>query len=257
MASPQTRGKFLGNRPASSIPSGSDARGIGDAAERDSLDDLRSNVRILKTAAASRRRAIECQRRLVLDDLDTAEDIVLALLESASAVAGALSEMTTARSTKSHDERRSGGEDEGASGGDSFEDLATRVRSGGAVYSAGVKKLHKLLAPHAHYVKSLNGRDGGASTNGGQRSNERLAVSLPSAAGSKDGALGRIVEEATSNMYAVRVKKRLAMERCEILRQMIQLEEDEVREDYEGEGVKRPQNADAAGSKRKHDSIEN
>ncbi|KAL3808477.1 hypothetical protein ACHAXA_000890 [Cyclostephanos tholiformis] len=257
-SSTQTRGKFLENKHASSIASVSDAGGIGDASERDRHDDIKSIVRNLKTAAASRRGAIEYQRRSVLNDLDTAEEIVLALLESASDVASALSEMTTARSTKGHGERRSEVEDEGASGGDSFEDLVARVRSGGAVYSSGVKRLHELLAPHAHYVKSLNERDGGASADDRNRSNESLAVASPEAAITKDSALCRTVEEAASNMYAVRVKNRLAMERCEVLRQMIQLEEDEVtKEGHEGNIVDLTQNADAASSKRKHDSIDN
>jgi len=72
-----------------------------------------------------------------------------------------------------------------------------------------------------------------------------------------------MVGDATSNVYAVRVKRRLAMERCEILRQMIQLEEEDEEvsreEDCENGTVAEvpPRNGDAAGSKRKHDSIEN
>jgi hypothetical protein len=54
------------------------------------------------------------------------------------------------------------------------------------------------------------------------------ATSSSIVSNSKDGnVFGKIIEEATSNMYAVRVKKRLVMERCEVLRQMIQLEEDD------------------------------
>lgn len=203
------------------------ARNIGDAAVIDSTEDLRAHVHNLKSMAAARRRAIESQRKSVLDDLDEAEDIVLALLESASSVAEALSEMTIARSsTKRHGERRNGGVD-----GDSFEDLVTRVRSSGVGYSAGVKKLHQLLAPHAHYVKSLNLSEIGTSTDGREdRSNSNGILGAASSISVSDslvgGPFGRIVEETTSNMYAVRVKMRLAMERCEVLRQMIQLEDD-------------------------------
>ncbi len=207
----------------------------------------------LKTTAASRRGAIECRRRSVLDDLDAAEDVVLALLESASGAAAALSGMTIASwPTKGSIDGRGGVE------GELFEDLAARVRRGGAAYSAGVKRLHELLAPHARYVKSMGDRDGGASADGGRRSDDGSVAASLGAAGSEDGARGGMVGEATSNVYAVRVKMRLAMERCEILRQMIQLEEDELsREDCENGRAELPWNGDAAGSKRKHDSIEN
>ena len=104
-------------------------------------------------------------------------------------------------------------------------------------------------------MKSLNDRDGGASADGGRRSDDGPVAASPGAAGPEDGAHGGMVEEATSNVYAVRVKRRLAMERCEILRLMIQLEEDEEvsREDCENGGAEVPRN----GEKRKHDSIEN
>lgn len=270
-SSSQTRGKFLEN-----TASGSDAGGVvGDASERrDSQHgDLMTTVRKLKIASSSRRMDIELRRRSVLDDLDAAEDVVLALLESASGAAAALSGMTTARLPTTKDRRhgdnnniRSVGSEGG--GGGSFEDLAAKVRRGGAAYSAGVKKLHKLLAPHARYVKSLNDRDGGVASSadyGRRRSDDGpvVAASSGAAAGPEDGgARGGMVGDATSNVYAVRVKRRLAMERCEILRQMIQLEEEDEEvsreEDCENGIVAElpPRNGDAAGSKRKHDSIE-
>ncbi len=267
-SSSQTRGKFLENKQhASSITSASDVGGGGNcdaSSELDAHDDvIRENVRDMKVSSAARREEIECRRRSVLADLDDAEEIVLALLETASAVASALSEMTTARSKKRHggEGRRNNAENgDGATtggGGDTFEELATNVRVGGAVYSSGVRRLHELLAPHAHYVKSLNERDGRASDDNGKRSNDSSTVTSPGGAIPTDGARCGIVEEATSNMYAVRVKNRLAMERCEVLRQMIQLEEDEIpREGNEDVRVEAPSDVDTAGSKRKHDSIE-
>eukprot|EP00804_Cyclotella_cryptica_P026819 CCRYP_018607-RA/>CCRYP_018607-RA protein AED:0.48 eAED:0.48 QI:0/-1/0/1/-1/1/1/0/108 len=61
-----------------------------------------------------------------------------------------------------------------------------------------------------------------------------------------------IIKKATSNMYAVRVEKRLALERSAILKEMIRLEELEsvgdVRDCMDGGA--------AAGIKRKHESLE-
>lgn len=246
----QTRGKFLGKVPASSAsnlqaaPIGSS---LGDA-DHDSIDKLRAYVHSSKIAAASRRKLIASQRQLVINDLEAAENIVLSLLDIASDVAGTLSEMTTAKSKKRHGEKRI---DNVGNTEDSFEDLTAKVRSNGAGYLKGVKRLHKLLAPHSSYVKSLNKHD-----------REESADSVGSVLESLDSpnsTFSKIVEEATSNMHAVRVKKRLAFERSEILKEMIRLLEveecgfgDERQRGEEGSHIN-----DTAGSKRNHDSIKN
>jgi hypothetical protein len=230
--------------------------GYDDILHDHSIEDLKAHVHNIKTMATVRRKAIESQRKSVLDDLDKAEDVVLALLELASGVTSALSDMTTASTTKTRrhgcsSELTNNVEEDGREdnnnynakqqlGGKSFEELATRVSSGSAGYSTGVKKLHTLLAPHAHYVKSLNNSNKVTSTNGTDNGGERSTTSnnygsLMTAttsssivSNSKDGNdFGKIIKEATSNLYSVRVKKRLVMERCEVLRQMIQLEEED------------------------------
>ena len=74
-----------------------------------------------------------------------------------------------------------------------------------------------IRAPHAHYVKSLTNNNRLTSTSDkiGERSTAKYgslvaATSSSVVSCSKDGdVFGRIIEEATSNMYAVRVKKRL------------------------------------------------
>merc|ERR1712194_311651 len=83
-------------------------------------------------------------------------------------------------------------------------------------------------------------------------SNRSLAAALPCAAEASNRS--NIVEEATSNMYAARVKKRLAMERSEILTEMIRLEELEGSSNDESE-EQFDHHIDNAGSKRKHESI--
>ena len=85
------------------------------------------------------------------------ENIILSLLECASDVADSLSEMTSAKINEK-------GNNEDAN---SFEELSARVRENGVGYLAGMKKLHRLLAPHAPLVKSYqNPEEGDAATSG-------------------------------------------------------------------------------------------
>jgi len=188
----------------------------------DSLENLRSLIHTSKITATSRRKAIARQRDRVFQDLDEAENIVLSLLECASDVAGALSEMTTAKSNKRHGLKGDDGEENAE---DSFEDLTAKVRSNGVGYLTGVKKLHKLLAPHALLVKSYRNHDGEESAESDKQSHISVAAVLPGTARTTKRISSNMVEEATSNMYAARVKKRLAMERSKILTEMIGLEE--------------------------------
>ena len=250
---PSSRGKFL-NRPSGSPSSiqgaasyGSNA--AGDVDSTDSLAAVRSHIHTSKIAAASRRKAIAAQRDRVFQDLDEAEDVVLSLLECASDVAGALSDMTTAKSKTNNAEN---GEDDGQKKGtaESFEELTAKVRTNGVAYLAGVKSLHKLLAPHASLVKTYKNRNreqSATSADGEDPPSKTLSVISNPGGGMRTD---KIVEEATSNMYAARVKKRLAMERREILKEMIRLEELEEEESCDGNDSA-IMNADTAGSKRK------
>jgi len=236
-SSSQTRGKFLGKKPVS--PGGglntasSSIGGNGDTVE--STTQLKDHIHNSKIAAAARRKAIAGQRQLVLDDLNEAENIVLSLLECASDVSSALSEMTTAKSkNRKRDESSSDAAEK--TGERSFEDLTAEVRSNGVGYLAGVKKLHKLLAPHSSLVKSYKNHDRGETSSTGE-SDKQQSLAVTSAAGGTNSTSSKLVEEATSNMYAVRVKKRLAMEKSEILRDMIRLEELEEEGETQQSGV--------------------
>jgi len=237
-SSSQTRGKFLGKKPVSpggglNTASSYSIGGNGDTVE--STTQLKDHIHNSKIAAAARRKAIAGQRQLVLDDLNEAENIVLSLLECASDVSSALSEMTTAKS-------KNGKKDESSSdaaektGEKSFEDLTAEVRSNGVGYLAGVKKLHKLLAPHSSLVKSYKNHDRRESSSTGE-SDKQQSLAITSAAGGTNSTSSKLVEEATSNMYAVRVKKRLAMEKSEILQEMIRLEEVEEEGETQQSGV--------------------
>lgn len=153
-----------------------------------------------------------------------------------------LSKMTMARSRhQQHDDEGEGNNNrEGAS---SFEQLSTQVRSNGVGYLAGVTKLHELLAPHASLVKSYRNHTSAAAANDSNTNNNTNganAVSSDETTNNNNGQptqqsselasfnpnSSEIVKMATSNMYAARVEKRLAVERREILKEMIRLEEE-------------------------------
>ena len=250
----QTRGKFLGGNTKKTGPSSSSSGGGGgdvtsgsgggehhhidnNGGGSTSLDNLKDHVCNTKTAASARRKAIASQRQSVLNDLNEAENIVLSLLQSASEVAGSLSEMTSAKSKQSSGSNGKKGVDDDEEGGKSFEELTANIRSNGVGYLAGVKKLHALLAPHSSLVKSYKnmtgeGEESADSTTDGISSHHKsLAASVAGGSINSSEASKKIVEDATSNLYAIRVKKRLAIEKSDILKEMIRLQELEDGED--------------------------
>lgn len=246
----KSRGKVLGKPPSPSVSSLSAATGAANQADgdADSLAQLRTCIHDAKVAAVDRRKALASRRDRIFDDLNKAENIVLSLLDCASEVSGALSDMTTAKAKRQEKEGSSAisGED---GDGKTFEDLTVQVRSYGEGYLAGVKKLHQLLAPHASLVKSYRNHDAdvaqttvSAPTHQQQSTTEGIVASKSITITTiKD----QIVERATSNMYAAKVEKRLAVERSEILKEMIRLEESDGADATKIEG---------AGAKRKHEA---
>ncbi|KAL3794027.1 hypothetical protein HJC23_008915 [Cyclotella cryptica] len=221
-----SRGKVLRKTlisPSSTHSTSTSGGAHGSDADRDSLANLRIAVHQAKEAAATRRKEVSAQRDRVFDDLEKAETIILSLLDRASEVAHALSEMTSAKLSAG----------QGKADSTSFDELAAKIRGDGVGYLAGVKKLHQLLAPHASFVKTIYGRD---------------TKNVNGASGKLSDA---VIKKATSNMYAARVEKRLALERSAILKEMIRLEELESAGDARDMvGTSPP------GIKRKHESLE-
>ena len=208
-----------------------------------SLSTLKQQIHQARIVASTRRRAISSSRDEIFSDLEQAETIVLALLQCASEVSESLSKMATARSRHliDDDDHRDGdnNNNDDTNEEESFEQLASQVRANGVGYLAGVTKLHGLLTPHAELVKSyrnhsaataaasaLNGNQNETSSSDTTDNNGQLKQSSEIA--SFDPRSSEIVQMATSNMYAARVEKRLAVERMEILKEMIRLEEEEM-----------------------------
>ncbi|KAL7545466.1 hypothetical protein ACHAWF_008816 [Thalassiosira exigua] len=246
----KARGKFLGGTKPGSSPAPLQQTGVAigshaNNVDNDSLSNVRTHITTSKESASSRCKDISVQRERVTKDLSEAENIVLSLLECASGVAGALSEMTVAKSRN-----KSGMKGDGVERNEDnpFHRLTETVRSSGIGYIAGVRKLHKLLSPHALLVKKYARRE---NLNSGKSSEV-----TPSAAEKSKIVSNSIMEEATSNMYAARVKKRLAMEQKEILTEMIRLEEMQASTNgTRGRPSCLANVVDSVGAKRKHESI--
>lgn len=123
-----------------------------------------------------------------------------------------------------------------------FEELSAQVRSNGIGYLAGVTKLHELLKPHASLVKAYHHHrhhtaaisGAGVDDTKGQQQQQQPQQSSSDIA-TLTGSNSELVKMVTSNMSAARVEQRLAIERRDILREMIRLEE--LEHDDEGVGV--------------------
>ena len=191
--------------------------------------------------ASTRRKVISSSRNQLFQDLEEAENIVLALLHCASKVSDSLSSMTTAKSRHHQQQGLKSEEDDDEDEEQSkknikttqltFEELSAQVRSNGIGYLAGVTKLHELLKPHASLVKAYhNHRHHTAAISGvdntkGQQQQQSQQQQSSSDIATLTGSNSKLVKMVTSNMSAARVEQRLAIERRDILREMIRLEE--------------------------------
>jgi hypothetical protein len=211
--------------------------------------------------ASTRRKVISSSRNQLFQDLEEAENIVLALLHCASEVSDSLSSMTTAKSRhhqqqqaqqKSGEEHDDDNDEEQSRKNNNttttqltFEELSAQVRSNGIGYLAGVTKLHELLKPHASLVKAYHNHrhhhtaaisGAGVDNTKGEQQQQQPQQSSSDIA-TLTGSNSELVKMVTSNMSAARVEQRLAIERRDILREMIRLEELEQEHDDEGVGV--------------------
>ena len=200
------RGKAL-TGPSLANSSGSGGAAAAAAANgadpnKNSLCDMKSILNKAKEAAVTRRKEVAAKRDKVFNDLEEAENIVLSLLDCASDVANSLSEMTTTKTDSKNN---------------SFDNLSSKISVNGVGYLSGVKRLHSLLAPHASLIKAYPQYvdDPTSSEKGSNKDAETKGSQLCES----------IVKKATSNMYAARVEKQLALERSAILKEMIRLEE--------------------------------
>ena len=234
MKAPRPRGKFLGGGP----PGGADAASSGKAVP----------AAAAPTKPKRTRTFIERQAKLFAD-LDKAESLTLDLLSLAASTAQTLSDALVA-------------------GTNDKDEWFTQCEANGQEYMHKVKQIHALLFPHAHLVVPYKNPAVDAEVTqqqqqqlAGATSGKAPSVSDADARGKEEEEHGKKRKRESSeggndkptptkepspvaeddkaapprNMYAARVELRLAVERREVLREMLRLEkqqQEKLRESY-------------------------
>lgn len=225
------RGKFLGG----SKPDGNESSPLKHTkppAGTSAAASPKPPKRIRSTTTVGR------QEKL-FSDLDEAESLALDLLELASSTALSLSNAIVTTTTEES------------------EDIFRRCEAYGDQYTEKVKRIHSLLSPHARLVVSYKNHVADIAKEVAlQDQQARAPISQPPSIATKDGVSGGngennvgkekgnkepsqshhpsrtadLEELITSpkNMYAARVELRLALERRDILREMVRLEKERL-----------------------------
>lgn len=162
------------------------------------------------------------KRHGVFGDLDNAERLVMDILSIATSTSEAFSGLAQSTQIVASEEN---GEDETLK--QNGRQLQHRIRKNGQEYLSKIKKIHDLLAPHASLVKSYGNL---------QESIEKKTSDLPTSTAA-DSTTEKVegVTSMKNNMYVSRLEMRFAIERKNLLREMVRLEEAEVSSDEENE----------------------
>ena len=216
-------GKFAKSGTAASRPGGKfAARGNASSKDpegsKDPSSDATAAPQITKETLTAKRSKLK--RHEVFNDLDNAERLVMNILTIATSTSEAFSSLALNAQIMDSEEN---GKDETVK--QNARHLQHRIRKNGQEYLSKIKKIHDLLAPHASLVKAYGNL---------QESTEEKTTSLPSSA-----AVASTTEEADgamrmdNDMYVSRLEMRFAIERRNLLRQMVCLEEGEISSDEE------------------------
>jgi len=226
------RGKFLNSSSAVFGVPESDTGSNNRIPEVDSIAAPDHQSQIASTSLSS-----VIPTHPVFADLKKAESLVYDLLQTASSTADSLSKLAGAS------------KDNGDTGSDLYSSherkhLSDTIQQNGKVYFDTVKRIHSLLVPHANLVVSYKAyQDGVTNATSVATRNSTLSNSIHTA------PLEQNTDEVSdnsnpmpdhtkpisdttgspkiNNMYASRVETRLALERREVLDELLRLERDE------------------------------
>jgi hypothetical protein len=246
VTAPGGRGKFgknLGTPSANvNVPTGSADSGgvVGDGGGSTAVvANPVANSDALRQRLLKRKRGTKERQLQLLQDLDKAEELTLQLLQLAASTTKELASSTD------------------VDGNDEQKERWDKCQANGSEYMQKVKEVHSLLSPHAHYVIAYTNHavdeevpeeskgevesaakkstKNEAKLSGAKRKAGGGVVELKKKEkGDKSEKPDEAVEEVlastkleaghTRNMYAARVEKRLAIERRDILQEMLRLE---------------------------------
>mmetsp|Transcript_27925 Transcript_27925/g.43366 ORF Transcript_27925/g.43366 Transcript_27925/m.43366 type:complete len:292 (+) Transcript_27925:1-876(+) len=230
-SNPPKRGKFL-NVPVPKPGSG----GTSPAPKRGKFLNIPTANKADITAKSSpikqkRKRSSEKikQQQKLFEDLDKAQDLVINIIDVAKKATECLAKM--ADSNPAHN--TTSGDDAGAAQ-TTFDDVLPVLKKHGEEYLKSLGQVHALLAPHANKVvayrdsrgrrKAKETKTDAARTNkvkaaaGGSSDEEKTKTSLKNG----DNATGTVIENH-GGMYAARVEMKLAIERKNLLKDMLDL----------------------------------
>ena len=199
-----------------------------------------------------------------LVDLDHAEDIALKLLDVCASTTdqyAAMAEGNTGEGEGDGDEKNDGAISDGKSSSMSTSSSTsndeqhriTKIQKNGIEFREKLKKIHDLLSPHAHLVVNYSNQH--QQQEGGPNVNVEPSVNPTPAAPSTSSDANANDEDKNNeeenqgkrkNMYASRLEMRLAIERRNLLRDMLKLEKE-----------RRSQNAMVNPNEPMNESIEN
>lgn len=105
----------------------------------------------------------------------------------------------------------------------------SKIQRNGSEFRDKLKKIHDLLSPHAHLVVNYSNEHGGKDTSAKARYSSVNSVGIPETTGATDEHKKK-EDENPKNMYASRLEMRLAIERRNLLRDMLKLEKERRRQ---------------------------
>lgn len=132
-------------------------------------------------------------RHVVFDDLENAEQLVMETLSIASSTAEAFCHLAQNTQTVASNQKK-----ESESDKHTTRQLQHRIRKNGQEFLSKIKKIHDLLAPHASIVKAYQNLP----------SEEKITANKESST-------------LKGNIYVSRLEMRLAVERRQLLREIV------------------------------------
>jgi hypothetical protein len=217
LATIQMRGKFM-NTTTPMDPSSSMERSDGDGGEDRRPTDMEEAQQI---AAISSDVARASSTNSLFDELDAAESMVVHLLDIAASTADHLSSLAVMNSPLQqhhhHHHHRSSETDHAESHihqhAGIHRHMDEKLKKNGKEYLDTLKQIHSLLIPYSHLVQAFELNTAGSDDS--RKPKEEVMDSMDLTRGDE-------------NIYASKLELRLAMEKRNILKEFVKLEEHEI-----------------------------
>jgi len=169
------------------------------------------------------------KKNQALLDLDKAESIVLDLLHVCSDTTEQFAALTDGDGDGNNNNGNGSGMNGDESSSHSSEDRVARIQKNGIEFQNKVKEIHDLLAQHAKLVVNYSNEEKAKapSTATAKTTNNAPAPAAAVAVAAEETSIGE-KKEKDHNMYASRLEMRLAIERRNLLQDLLKLEKERL-----------------------------